>query len=70
MRPTRVMREWSTRRLVTAAAAWQLLWLGVMIAALALWDLPLSVPVAVALWAGPAVTGVLGTWMVARSSGE
>lgn len=50
MQPTLAMREWSTRRKVTTATALQMLWLGVLLTALTLWDLSLSVPVAIAIW--------------------
>lgn len=68
MRPTLTMREWSTRRKVTTAAALQTLWLGVLITALVIWDLSLSVPVAIAIRAGPALGGVVGTWAASKTS--
>ena len=68
MRPTLAMREWSTRRKVTTAAALQMLWLGVLLTALTIWDLSLSVPVAIAIWAGPALGGVVGTWAASKTS--
>jgi hypothetical protein len=62
------MREWSTRRKVTAAAMLQVLWLGMLITAVIIWDLSLSVPVAIAMWAGPALGGAAGTWAASKTS--
>ncbi|MFB7853359.1 hypothetical protein ACFC34_41020 [Streptomyces sp. NPDC056053] len=53
---------------MTTAAALQMLWLGVLITALTIWDLSLSVPVAIAIWAGPALGGVVGTWAASKTS--
>ncbi|WP_200309074.1 hypothetical protein [Streptomyces adelaidensis] len=68
MRPTLATREWSTRRKVTTAAALHMLWLGVLITALIIWDLSLSVPAAIAIWAGPALGGVFGIWAASKTS--
>ncbi|MGY3061631.1 hypothetical protein ACVWZD_005929 [Streptomyces sp. TE3672] len=68
MRPTLAMREWSTRRKVTTAAALQILWLSVLITALIIWDLSLSIPAAIAIWAGPALGGAVGTWAASKTS--
>ncbi|MEU2675041.1 hypothetical protein ABZ622_40810 [Streptomyces sp. NPDC007164] len=53
---------------MTTAAALQTLWLGVLITALVIWDLSLSVPVAIAIRAGPALGGVVGTWAASKTS--
>ncbi|MFG2480925.1 hypothetical protein [Streptomyces fagopyri] len=53
---------------MATAAALQVLWLGVLFTALITWDLSLSVPVAIAIWAGPALGGVLGTWAASKTS--
>ncbi|MCC9709359.1 hypothetical protein E4N62_31380 [Streptomyces sp. MNU76] len=70
MRALTVMREWSPRRKVALAVALQVVWLGVMLVALLSWDLPLTAPVAIALWVGPAAGGILGIWMGSKSSPE
>lgn len=38
-----------------------MLWLGLLITTLIIWYLSLSVPAAIAVWAGPALGGVVGT---------
>ncbi|MFE7331397.1 hypothetical protein ACFU8W_42140 [Streptomyces sp. NPDC057565] len=53
---------------MTAAATLQMLWLGVLITALIIWDLSLSVSVTIAIWAGPALGGVVGTWAASKTS--
>ncbi|GAA2751981.1 hypothetical protein GCM10010440_66280 [Kitasatospora cinereorecta] len=68
MRALLAMRQWSTRRKVTAAAMSQVLWLGMLITAVTVWDLSLSVPVAIAIWAGPALGGVAGVWAASKTS--
>ncbi len=68
MRPMLAVREWSTPRKVTAAAALQRLWLGVLITTVIVWDLSLSVSAAIAVWAGPALGGVAGTWAASKAS--
>ncbi len=68
MRALLAMREWSPRRKVTAAVMLQMLWLGMLITAVIIWDLSLSVPVAIAIWAGPALGGVAGTWAASKAS--
>lgn len=67
MRALLAMREWSPRRKVTAAVMLQMLWLGMLITAVIIWDLSLSVPVAIAIWAGPALGGVAGTWAASKA---
>ena len=68
MRALWAMREWSPRRKVTAAVMLQMLWLGMLITAVIIWDLSLPVPVAIAMWAGPALGGVAGTWAASKAS--
>lgn len=68
MRALLAMREWSTRRKVTAAAMLQMLWLSMLITAVITWDLSLSVSVAIAVWAGPALGGVAGAWAASKTS--
>lgn len=67
MRALEVVREWSPRRKVALAVTLQLTWLGVLLAAVLSWDL-LATPVAIVLWVGPAVGGVLGVWMGSKPS--
>ncbi|MEU9321910.1 hypothetical protein [Streptomyces sp. NPDC048295] len=39
-----------------------------LITALIIWDLSLSVPTAIAICAGPALGGVVGTWAASKTS--
>lgn len=70
VRALTVVREWSPRRKVALGVGLQSLWLGVLLAALLSWDLPLTVPVAIVLWVGPAVGGAFGVWMGSRPAPE
>ncbi|NEC26108.1 hypothetical protein G3I20_05890 [Streptomyces sp. SID8111] len=45
-----------------------MLWLGTLITVVIIWDLSLSVPVAITLWAGPALGGVVGIGAASKTS--
>jgi hypothetical protein len=64
------MSEWSTRRRVTTHAIVQILLLGMLITAHTIWDLSLSVPSVVAMWAGPALGGLAGIRAASKTAGR
>lgn len=68
VRALTAIREWSPRRRVAFAVVLQVLWLCALLGAVLGLELPLTVPVAIALWAGPALGGILGVWMGSKSS--